>query len=61
MPQQTIYLSTNALNKIQFITNIKLLLVSAPGSNPQGVIKQRNIRPTHQSRYYTAQTLILKF
>jgi hypothetical protein len=47
MPQHTIYPSTNALNKIQFITNIKLLHVSALGSNPQGVIKERNISPTH--------------
>jgi hypothetical protein len=36
---------TNALNKIQSITNIKILHVSALGFHPQGVLEQRNINP----------------
>jgi hypothetical protein len=33
------YEPTNALNKIQFMTSIELLHVSAPGRHPKGVIE----------------------
>ena len=42
---QLIQRLTNVLNKLQFITNIKILHVSAPGCHPQGVKK------VNQSRY----------
>jgi len=34
---QLIHRLTNVLNKLQFITNNKILHVSAPGFHPQGV------------------------
>jgi len=37
---------TNATDKMQFIANIKLLHVPAPGCHPWGVWEQRNISQT---------------
>lgn len=41
-----IYQSTNVFNKIQFITCIKLIHVSAPGCHPQGVFLNKGYRPS---------------
>jgi hypothetical protein len=47
----TINMSTkNVLNKIQFMTSVIVLHVSAPGCNPQGIFR---------TKYYKANTLIL--
>ena len=37
VPSVFVQLTTNALNKLQFMTSIKLLHVSAPGYHPRGV------------------------
>jgi hypothetical protein len=44
-----IHQPTNALNKIQFVTNINLLHVSTLGCHPQGVFQVKVRVPTHQS------------
>jgi len=44
---QSIYQPTHALNKIQFMTSIKLPCVSALGCTPQGVTEERDRSPTH--------------
>ena len=36
---------TNALNKIQFMTSIKHLHVSAPGYRPQGFLRTKGYKP----------------
>jgi len=41
-PQST-HQSTNALNKIQFMTSITHLHVSAPGYRPQGFFKNKGL------------------
>ena len=38
--------TTNALNNVQFMTNIKLLPVSAPSCHPQGFLGERNTSQT---------------
>jgi hypothetical protein len=39
-----IYQPKNVLNKIQFMTYIKLIRVSAPGCHPQGVFLNKGYR-----------------
>ena len=53
------YQATNALNKIQFITCIKLSHVSAQECHPQGVLEQRKIKQTRSSRYYTGNVILM--
>lgn len=44
---QLIHQPTYALNKIQFITSIKLIHVSALGCHPQGVFWNKEIEVQH--------------
>ena len=56
--------TNNTLTKIQFITSVKLLHVSALGRHPQGVLERRSESPTLQSQYFTAHAgkfTVLKF
>jgi len=50
----------NSNYKIQFVRSIKLLLVLAPVYHLQGVMEQRKMSPTCQSRYYTARIVMFK-
>ena len=42
--------STNVLDKIQFMTSIKLLHVLAPGCHPQGVFYNKGIQVQHANQ-----------
>jgi len=64
---QLIYQPTNVLNKIQFITCIKLIHVSAPGCHPQGVFSNKGYRPNalicvlhylHSYEHYLIRTFV---
>lgn len=48
------------LNKIHFMTNIKLLHVLSPGGHPEGVLEQRNTSPMCLSRYRSTLTGMVK-
>jgi len=51
----------NTLNKIQFMLCIALLHVSAPDAIlKEFFFAERNIGPTHQSRYYLARIAMFK-
>jgi len=43
----SVHQASDAPNKVQLMTNIKLLLVSTPGCRPQGVFWVRGIQVQH--------------